>query len=92
MKKVIVVLIVIAAAIAIFAVVAGKDDIAKSAEKVEAPVEQQIKQEELKKNIKSMKAIKMPKLNLDKTKFRKSIRKSREENPDFNQKQKKCGE
>lgn len=93
MKKVIVILIIIAAAVAIFAVVAGQNDLAKPAEKVEAPVEQKIRPEELKKNVKfPVKAVKIPKLNLDKSKFRKSVKKSKEENPDFNQNQKKCGE
>ena len=92
MKKVIVILIVIAAAVAIFAVVAGQNDIAGSAEKAESAVEQKVRPEELQKNVKfPIKTVKIPKLNIDKEKQKKK-QKSKEENPDFNQKQKKCGE
>ena len=91
MKKIIVIAIIIAAAIAIFAVVAGQNDIAESVEKAETTVEQKVKPEDMKKNVKlPVKAVKMPTLKIDKEKLRKSIQKSKEEKTDFNQKQKKC--
>ena len=67
MKKIIVIAIIIAAAIAIFAVVAGQNDIAESVEKAETTVEQKVKPEDMKKNVKlPVKAVKMPTLKIDK--------------------------
>ena len=93
MKKIILVAIIIAAAVAIFAVVAGPTDFTKSAdEKAETPVEQKIEKKELKKNFRiPVKSLKVQKLNIDRTKLN-NIKKSKEENPDLNQNQKKCGE
>ena len=52
MKKIIVIAIIIAAAIAIFAVVAGQTDLGKPAEKAEFAVEKKVEPEELKKMLK----------------------------------------
>lgn len=93
MKKVIIAVIVIAVAVAVFAVVAGQTDVVKPAEKAAAPVEQKFQPEELKRNVKfPIKAMKMPKLNIDREKLKKKNIQSKEEDPGFNQKQKKCGE
>ena len=92
MKKAIITVIIIAAAIAIFAVVAGQTDSLSSVQSEKPAVEKKIESKELKKNIKvPMKTLKMQKLNIDKLKLKNNIQKSKE-NPDFNKDQKKCGE
>ena len=92
MKKAIITVIIIAAAIAIFAVVAGQTDSLGSVQSEKPAVEKKIESKELKKNIKvPMKTLKMQKLNIDKLKLKNNIQKSKE-NPDFNKDQKKCGE
>ena len=81
MKKIIVIAIIIAAAVAIFAVVAGQKDLGKSAENVKAPVEQTVnKSEDLKKDVKMpLKTMKMQKIKLiDKEKLRKNIKEMKE--------------
>ena len=92
MKKAIITVIIIAAAIAIFAVVAGQTDSLSPVQSEKPAVEKKIESKELKKNIKvPMKTLKMQKLNIDKLKLKNNIQKSKE-NPDFNKDQKKCGE
>ena len=92
MKKAIITVIIIAAAIAIFAVVAGQTDSLSSVQSEKPAVEKKIESKELKKNIKvPLKTLKMQKLNIDKLKLKNNIQKSKE-NPDFNKDQKKCGE
>lgn len=80
MKKIIVIAIFIAVAIAIFAVVAGQADLGKSAEKVEVAVEKKVKSEDLKKDVKMpLKTMKMQKIKLiDKEKLRKNIKEMKE--------------
>lgn len=92
MKKIIIISAIIVALAAVFAVFAVKTDLVKPAEKAEIPVEQKTKPEELKKNIKLIKPMKIQKLNINGEKLRKNLQKSREEKSDFNQNQKKCGE
>ena len=92
MKKAIITVIIIAAAVAIFAVVAGQTDSLSSVQSEKPAVEKKIESKELKKNIKvPLKTLKMQKLNIDKLKLKNNIQKSKE-NPDFNKDQKKCGE
>ncbi|MBR6421311.1 hypothetical protein IKS86_01165 [bacterium] len=92
MKKAIITVIIIAAAIAIFAVVAGQTDSLSSVQSEKPAVEKKIESKELKKNIKvPLKTLKMQKLNIDKLKLKNNIQKSKEKS-DFNKDQKKCGE
>jgi len=97
MKKVLVILIVIAAAVAIFAVVAGQNDIAEPVKKAESAVEKKVEPEGLKKPVKFMK---MQKIKLiDKEKLKENLKKKKEkqdQNPDktvnFPKKRESCGE
>ena len=92
MKKVVIAVIIIAAAIAIFAVVAGQTGSISSVQPEKPAVEEKIESKELRKNIKvPMKSLKIQKLNIEKLKLKNNIRRT-EENPDFNKDQKQCGE
>ncbi|MBO4698422.1 hypothetical protein J5690_02270 [bacterium] len=94
MKKVAVILIVIAAAVAIFAVVAGQNDVLQSAETEKTSVEKKVDQQELKKNVKiPLKAIKMPKLNINREQFKnmQKYKEKKEKTPDSGNNSESCG-
>ncbi|MBO4710537.1 hypothetical protein J5681_01320 [bacterium] len=89
MKKVVVILIAIAVAGAIFAAIAVKTDLFKSAEAEKPAVEQKIEANELKKNLK-LQNIKIRKFNIDKKNVEK-YKKEHGRDPNF-KKREKCGE
>ncbi|MBQ4438512.1 hypothetical protein II898_06510 [bacterium] len=101
MKKIVIISIIIAAAVAIFAVVAGKNDAFNPVEAENPAVEKKIESENLKKDIKvPVRAIKMQKIKLiDKEKFKENLKKMKEKQgknpdnaPDFQKKGESCGE
>ena len=102
MKKIVVIAIIIVAAIAVFAVVAGQTDtFFKSAEPAKPAFEKKVEPEDLKKDAKiPVKAMKMQKVKLiDKEKLRESLKKKKEkqgQNPNktlnFPKKRESCGE
>ena len=97
MKKVALILIFVAAAVAIFTVVAGQNDIFKSAEAEKAAVEKKIESVNMNKDAKiPLRTIKLQKIKMiDKEKLRENIKKKKEKpnkTPSFNKKHESCGE
>lgn len=95
MKKVVIILI-IAAAVAVFALVAGRNDVFKSVETEKTAIEKKIEPHELKRDVKMpIKSLKIQRIKpIDKEKIKENIKKLKEkegQNPDSPKNSESCG-